>query len=155
MIAGLANLVLACLARRGGRELDRMMRNLLLAGLGAAVLTREKILEVAQRWVDQGQMSREQAESLADDLLEESRRQARSMGDKMEQSVKSVLEEMGVATSGDLSELKTRLAALEYRVAGLETAGARAAGPEPPEPPEGEAGPASPGPASDQMPPEK
>jgi polyhydroxyalkanoate synthesis regulator phasin len=151
MMAGLAQALVSWLAWRGRRELGEMMKNLLLAGLGAAVLTREKILEVAQRWVDKGQMSREQAESLADELLEESRRQARSVGDKMEESVKGVLDEMGVATSGDLSEIKTRLAALEYRVAGLETASGKGAGPAS-EGSQGPEAPAAPGPPDDQMP---
>ncbi len=119
------------------------LRNLLLAGLGAALITRDKVLEVAQKWVDKGSISAAEAEKLADEIMEESKRQARSLGQSIEEAVKSVLKSMELAKARDLEALEQRVRALEIQ-AGI-------AAPDEPAPNE-EVSTAQPGPTADQMP---
>ena len=119
-------------------------RNLLMAGLGAALITREKVLEVAQKWVDKGSMSATEAEKLADEIMEESKRQARSLGQSIDESVRGVLKSMELAKASELAELEERVAALEER---LGQSVPDKSSPESDEEPF-----AKPGPASDQMP---
>ena len=119
-------------------------RSLLMAGLGAALITRDKVLEVAQKWVDKGAMSTAEAEKLADEIMEESKRQARSLGQSIEEAVRGVLKSMELAKASQLADLEERVAALEERL-----------GQAPPDQasPEGDDDSAfKPGPAGDQTP---
>ena len=119
-------------------------RNLLMAGLGAALITREKVLEVAQKWVDKGSMSATEAEKLADEIMEESKRQARSLGQSIDESVRGVLKSMELAKASELADLEERVAALEERLG--------QSAPDKSSPESDEESFATPGPASDQMP---
>lgn len=119
-------------------------RNLLMAGLGAALITREKVLEVAQKWVDKGSMSATEAEKLADEIMEESKRQARSLGQSIDESVRGVLKSMELAKANELADLEERVAALEERLG--------QSVPDESSPESDEESFAKPGPTSDQMP---
>jgi len=92
------------------------LRNLLLAGLGAALITRDKVLEVAQQWVDKGSLSAAEAEKLADEIMEESKRQARGLGQGIEDAVRGALKSMELAKAGEVAALEARVAALEERL---------------------------------------
>jgi polyhydroxyalkanoate synthesis regulator phasin len=119
-------------------------RNLLMAGLGAALITRDKVLEVAQKWVDKGSMTASEAENLADEIMEESKRQARSLGQSIEEAVRSVMKNMELAKASQLEDLEGRVAALEDRLS--------QPSPEQPVAPSQDSSTSQPGPAPDQMP---
>jgi polyhydroxyalkanoate synthesis regulator phasin len=119
-------------------------RNLLLAGLGAALITRDKVLEVTQKWVDKGSMSASEAEKLADEIMEESKRQARSMGQSIEETVQGFMKNMELAKASQLQDLERRVADLEMRLAQPAAGGEDATNQDSTS--------AQPGPASDQMP---
>jgi polyhydroxyalkanoate synthesis regulator phasin len=119
-------------------------RNLLMAGLGAALITRDKVLEVAQKWVDKGSISAAEAEKLADEIMEESKQQARNLGQSIEEAVNSALKNMQLAKASEIEDLEARIRVLEQQ-AGLASADDSEAG-------EAQAETAQPGPAADQMP---
>jgi polyhydroxyalkanoate synthesis regulator phasin len=108
------------------------IRNLLLAGLGAAVLTKDKVLEVTRQLVEQGKLSTGEAEKMAEDLAEESRRQAKNWGEMLDQGLKKAVEALNLASREELKDLEARITALEQTVALLE---ARLAQTPPPAPP--------------------
>ena len=103
------------------------IKNLMLAGLGAAVVTHEKIMAVAQEFVEQGRMQAADAERLADEVVAESRRQAGQWKERVEQAARSAVVSLNLAGREELLALSERLAALEAEVAAL-----RAARPRPP-----------------------
>ncbi len=96
------------------------VRNLLLAGLGAAVLTKDKVLELTRQFVEQGKMSSGEAEKMAEDLAEESRRQARAWSEKVEQGVGKAVEALRLASREELKSLEMRVRALEESLVILE-----------------------------------
>ncbi|MFH1036104.1 MAG: hypothetical protein V1806_16505 [Pseudomonadota bacterium] len=108
------------------------IRNLLLAGLGAAVLTKDKVLEVTRQLVEQGKLSTGEAEKMAEDLAEESRRQAHNWGDMLDQGLRKAVEALNLAGRAELKDLEDRVTALEQTVALLER---RLPRDEPPAPP--------------------
>jgi len=119
-------------------------RNLLMAGLGAALITRDKVLEVAQKWVDKGSMSAAEAEKLADEIMEESKQQARNLGQTIEEAVSSALKSMQLAKASELQALEARIRALEEQAGISNSAEPKAEDQQPAT--------AQPGPAADQMP---
>jgi polyhydroxyalkanoate synthesis regulator phasin len=130
-----------------GKDIKIMLdsvRNLLMAGLGAALITRDKVLEATKKWVDKGSISTAEAEKLADEIMEESKRQARNLGQTIEEAVRGVLKSLELAKARDLEALEERVKALEI-LAGIEAP--QEAGPQDEEPAT-----AQPGPSADQMP---
>lgn len=95
------------------------VRNLLLAGLGAAVLTKEKVLEATRQFVEQGRMSATEAERMAEDVVEESRRQAKGLGERVEAGARRAVEALDLVNRREFDQLTQRLAQLERTVAEL------------------------------------
>ena len=92
----------------------------LLAGLGAAVLTKEKIEKVTRKLVDEGTISLDQAEKLSKDLLEGGKTQWEELQNKITSTVKKAVENLDPAGRKDLEKLKERIVQLERRVAAME-----------------------------------
>jgi polyhydroxyalkanoate synthesis regulator phasin len=101
-----------------------LIKKTLLAGVGAAVVTKEKVQDTLEDYVRQGKLRAEDARIIADKIAERGRRE---------------FEELSAQASTRASELfnrhdtavTARLAALEARVAALEAA---AGSPPPPAP---------------------
>ena len=109
------------------------MRNLFLTGLGAAMLTKDKVLELTKHLVEQGKLSRAEAERMAEDLVVESRRQARNLGEMLEQGVGKAVEALNLASRSELQALEARVTNLEQSLILLQARPPQAA-PDAPEP---------------------
>jgi polyhydroxyalkanoate synthesis regulator phasin len=97
-----------------------IIRKTLLAGVGAAVVTREKAESALGEFVRQGKVSSAEAREMAGRIADEGRREFDRMTEDLDQRLRLVLD--GVDGSA-----RRRLDALEARVTVLETAAANAA----------------------------
>jgi polyhydroxyalkanoate synthesis regulator phasin len=97
-----------------------MIRNSLLASLGAAVVTKEKVEEATRRWVDEGKISRDEAERLAKDLVESGRHQWEDIQEKISETVRKGLDNFDIGSKKEFQDLKERVENLEKRLGGLE-----------------------------------
>jgi polyhydroxyalkanoate synthesis regulator phasin len=97
-----------------------MIRNSLLASLGAAVVTKEKVEEATRRWVDEGKISRDEAERLARDLVESGRHQWEDIQEKISETVRKGLDNFDIGSKKEFQDLKERVENLEKRLAVLE-----------------------------------
>jgi len=94
----------------------------LLAGLGAAVVTKEKIQKVTGKLVDEGKITTEEAEKLSKDLIESGSKQWEDMQDKISSTVKKAVEGLDLCTRQDFADLARQVDALEKRITSLEEA---------------------------------
>jgi polyhydroxyalkanoate synthesis regulator phasin len=94
----------------------------LLAGLGAAVVTKEKIEKVTRKLAEEGKITTEEAETLSRDLIESGSRQWEDMQERVSNTVKKALEGLDMCTKQDFTALAGRVVALEKRIAALEEA---------------------------------
>lgn len=85
----------------------------LLAGLGAAVVTRDKVQEGLEDFVKQGKISAAEARAMAEKIAEEGKREFEQVSAKLGDKVRDLL------ASSDTAYL-TRIEALEARVSALE-----------------------------------
>ena len=92
----------------------------LLAGLGAAVITKEKIEKITRKLVEEGKISTEEAETLSKDLIESGTRQWEDMQTRVNNIVKKALEGLDICTKEDFTALTEKVDALEKRLAALE-----------------------------------
>jgi len=98
------------------------MKNLMLAGLGAAVLTKEKAMRLMQQAVEKGELSAAEAEKMAEEVVAESRRQAQAMGDKLTEAARETALNLNLASKEEMEELRGRVAELEKELAALKAA---------------------------------
>lgn len=99
-----------------------LIKKSLLASLGAAVVTKEKIQEATFSLVQQGKISVEEAEKLSDDLVASGQHQWEEVQSKISENVKKAMDSLDISSKSEFQEILTRLESLEKRVAVLENA---------------------------------
>jgi polyhydroxyalkanoate synthesis regulator phasin len=97
-----------------------LIRKGLMAGIGAVVLTTEKIQESVKKLVEEGKISTEEGEKLAQELVKSGERQWDEITTKMADTTKKWSEGMEYAKRKDIEELKERLEKVEQRLAVME-----------------------------------
>ena len=93
-----------------------MIRKSLLASLGAAVVTKEKVEAATKKWVDDGKISTDEAERLARDLVENGRKQWEEIQSNVSETVRKALENLDIATRKDIDNLTNRIEELEKKI---------------------------------------
>jgi len=94
-----------------------LARKMMLAGIGALSLTREKAEQMVNELVDRGQMSRDEAKKMVQDLINKGEQERSALLTTIRQELNAWRDEMGLATKQDLADLAARLARLEERLA--------------------------------------
>jgi len=92
----------------------------LFAGLGLAVVTKTKLESVLEKLVAEGKMSRDEAEKLGQELLESGEKQWSDFETRLQETVKTFLENMDVCKGSDVKKLEKNVKALDIRLNALE-----------------------------------
>ena len=92
----------------------------LFAGLGLAVVTKTKLESVLEKLVEEGKMSRGEAEKMGQDLLESGEKQWSDFETRLNETVKGFLENMDISKASDLKKLEKKLKAIDMRLKNLE-----------------------------------
>lgn len=102
------------------------IKKTLLAGVGAAVITKEKVEATLGEFVQQGKLSATEARQMAEKIAEQGRREFETLSNELNEKLREKI-------SGNDQRLQERFAALEARVAALERGAPPPAGPGRPE----------------------
>ena len=97
------------------------IKKAMLAGVGAAVITAEKVEEALSEWVKKGKLSAEDAKAMAARIAEEGKVEFENTSRDVQEAVKELLEKAGVGQKDRIDALEKRLLALEIEVANLTT----------------------------------
>jgi len=100
-----------------------MIRKSLLATLGAAVVTKEKVEEATRSWVEEGKISRSEAERLAEDLVESGQHQWQEMQTRVSEMVRKGLDTLDIGSKKEFRDLQARVEDLERRLAQIQGPG--------------------------------
>lgn len=93
----------------------------MLAGVGAAVITAEKVEEALSDWVAKGKVSAEEAKEMAGRVTNQGKAEFESASRDVRKAVQELLEKAGVGQKDRIDALEKRLLALEIEVANLTT----------------------------------
>ena len=93
---------------------------LLLAALGAVVLTAERADELADALAEKGGLRRDEARSVVQDLRTRWRGDALRIGERAGGTLQGILGDLGLVQRSELEELELRVAQLEHRLRLLE-----------------------------------
>ncbi len=97
-----------------------LIKKSLMASLGAAVITKERVEKATRTLVEEGKLSREEAEKLAEELIASGEKQWEEIQVTLSDNLKKALERLDLARRKDVEELKDRLDQMETRLALLE-----------------------------------
>lgn len=89
------------------------LRKIKLFGIGMIALTQEKLEEFTQEMVKKGEMNREEGKLFVVEVLLEKDRQLKDIEEKINQKIKDIIENSGIATKKDIQVLEKRLDMLE------------------------------------------
>jgi polyhydroxyalkanoate synthesis regulator phasin len=102
----------------------------IFAGLGLAVVTKSKLESVLEKLVEEGKMSRTEAEKMGQELLESGEKQWTDFETRLQETVKGFLANMDICKASDFKKLEKRVKALDMRLKALEEPKAKKAGKE-------------------------
>lgn len=92
----------------------------LMTGIGAVLLTKEKIEESVDKLVKESKLKEEDARKLIDELAGSGEKQATKIEKDMGDVFKKALSGMNVARKDELADLRRQIEALEIRLSVLE-----------------------------------
>jgi polyhydroxyalkanoate synthesis regulator phasin len=92
----------------------------LLATFGTIFLTKDKIEEVTKKMVDQAKISKEDAQKLADELIQTGEDRWTDVEKTVSDITRKGLNSLDVCRQSDLQELGAKIDALEKRLAAIE-----------------------------------
>jgi polyhydroxyalkanoate synthesis regulator phasin len=92
----------------------------LFAGLGLAVVTKTKLESVLEKLVEEGKMSRDEAEKMGQELLDSGEKQWTDFESRLQETVKGFLENMDISKASDVKKLEKKIKALELRLKAVE-----------------------------------
>lgn len=95
-----------------------LVKQVLLLGLGAASLTKEKLESVVNELVKKGELSREEARELVDEAQDKAREEKATLKERFSETYQDALGSMGVASTATVEDLERRITVLEARVYG-------------------------------------
>jgi polyhydroxyalkanoate synthesis regulator phasin len=93
-----------------------LVERLMLAGIGAVALTRERAEELADELAERGNLSRTEARQAVDEVAGRWRNDASRLGERAGASLSTAFREMGLVTRREYEELELRLAQVEHRL---------------------------------------
>ena len=93
-----------------------VIKKTLLAGVGAAVVTKEKAEAALEDFVRQGKVSSADARIMAEKIAEQGRREFDEMSQTLGAKIKSMLDRSDAATTARLAALEQRVLALESQL---------------------------------------
>src|SRR5210317_13083 len=92
----------------------------LFAGLGLAVVTKTKLESVLDKLVEEGKMTRDEAEKMGQDLLESGEKQWTDFETRLQETVKGFLSNMDISKAIEVKKLEKKVKALDMRLKVLE-----------------------------------
>lgn len=92
-----------------------IIKKTLLAGVGAAVLTKEKAEVALQDFVEQGKVSAADAKVMARKIADQGKQEYKNVSNEIESKLRSYTSQPDAQSQARIAELEARLAALEKK----------------------------------------
>ncbi len=92
----------------------------LYAGIGVALLTKDKIDQFTEKLVKEGQLSRDEAQRLTDDLVKNGEAQWSDLETRILDTLKTGINRLDIAKKSEVEALRDRVDNLEKRIVLME-----------------------------------
>jgi polyhydroxyalkanoate synthesis regulator phasin len=96
-----------------------ILKKTVYAGIGATVTTKEQVQKILHEMVEQGKMTRNEAEKMAEKIVEESRKEFESTTNEVHQAVREWWKREKPVSEAELQKLESRIKSLEVKLGNL------------------------------------
>lgn len=103
-----------------------LIKRTLLAGVGATIVTKEKIEEAMQDYIRQGKVSAGDARIMAEKIAEQGRKEFEIMSGELAAKIKELTEKADLTHKKRIESLETRVRKLEEALAARPGSGSKA-----------------------------
>ena len=93
-----------------------VLKDLVNLGLGALVVTREKVEEVVNELVKKGEVGQEEGKKLVEELIEKGKKSKKELEAQIEKIVKGATEKLDLPTRKELNGLKSEIEQLKEKL---------------------------------------
>ncbi|MEM8867945.1 MAG: hypothetical protein AAGC73_06725 [Verrucomicrobiota bacterium] len=93
-----------------------LVKKTMLAGVGLAVVTKDKVLESLDEYVEKGKLTKEEAAAMSDKIVEEGRTETEKAKVEASKLFNEMLHRANVVTQDQLKSLEERIVELEGRL---------------------------------------
>lgn len=90
-----------------------LIKKAMLTGLGVASLTKEKVEEVANDFIEKGKLSEQEGKKLVDELMAKSEESKEDIKKQVDELVGKALAKMEIATKEDIASLRKEILAMK------------------------------------------
>ncbi len=90
-----------------------LIKKAMFAGVGLISLTKEKIEEVAQDFIDKGKLTEQEGKKFVDELLERSDESKEAIRKQIDERIQIALQKVNIARGSDVEELKVQIKELQ------------------------------------------
>ncbi len=91
-------------------------RKVLLAGVGAIVLTQEEVEKLINRLVERGEIAEQDGKKLLREVMDKRKKEAKKAEDEMDRRIEEILARLNVPTKSDIEALSAKITALTKKV---------------------------------------
>ena len=85
-------------------------------GIGLISLTKDKIEELGQEFVEKGKMSEQEGEQFVSELMKRSEESKKEIKKQVEKNFNSLVNKMDLASKGDIASLRKELAEIKAKL---------------------------------------
>jgi polyhydroxyalkanoate synthesis regulator phasin len=93
-----------------------LVKKAMFTGIGMMSLTKDKVEEVAQDFIEKGKMSKQEGEKFVSDLLKRSEESKKDLKKQVEESVSGMMGKMDIASKSDVAALREELAEIKAKL---------------------------------------
>jgi len=86
-----------------------MLKDMLYTGLGMGVVIKEKVESEINKLQEEGKLKKDDATSLIESLSNKGKEEETRVKELFKESIKEVIDELGLATKEDIAKLKDEL----------------------------------------------
>ncbi|MFE4106406.1 phasin family protein [Almyronema epifaneia] len=101
-------------------DTNNLLRQLIMIGVGTTSLVAEKLREVTDEWVRNGQLNSDQARRFVDDLMGQLNSEQGKFEEQMQRQLRNAMQDLGVPQQSEMDELRGRLDRLERKLREIE-----------------------------------
>jgi len=96
--------------------MQNILKKALSLGLGALLVSKDKIEDVVNELVKRGELGQEEGKNLVNELIEKGEASMNELEVKVEKIVKGVTERMSLPTRKELNEIKSEIEQLKEKL---------------------------------------
>jgi polyhydroxyalkanoate synthesis regulator phasin len=103
------------------RQITEIWKKAGLFGIGMWALTEEKLQDITDELIENGEMQKEEGKKFVRDLMDEQKKQKQEMENKISAKVQETVDRADLASKSEVDELKEMIRSLESKIDNLKS----------------------------------